>query len=108
MSKRIKMKLKKGHQVIVIAGKDKGKVGEIVKVLPENNKLIISNINTVKKHAKPTQTSKGGIIVKSMPINASNVAFYDPKDKVASRIGYKILDNGKKERFSKKSGEIIG
>ncbi len=103
-----KMKLKKGDTVLVIAGKDKGKTGEIIKSFPQESKVLVSGVNEVKKHQKPSRASEGGIVVKSMPIHISNVSFYDKKAEKASRVGYKTLDNGEKKRFAKKTGEIIG
>ncbi len=102
-----KLKLKKGDQVVVITGKDKGKTGEIVKALPADNKVVVAGINSVKKHQKPSQTSAGGIVTKDMPIHVSNVALVDPKDSTATRVGYKTLENGEKVRVAKKSGEVV-
>ena len=102
-----KLKLKKGYKVIAITGKDKGKVGEIVQVLPLENKVIVAGLNAVKKHTKPSKTSSGGIVTKNMPIHISNVAFFDAKVQKATKIGYKVLENGEKVRFAKKSGEVI-
>jgi len=102
-----KCKIKKGDNVIVIAGKDKGKKGEVLSVNPSKRKVIVSGINTVKKHEKPSATSPGGIVNKDMPMSISNVAVVDPKNGKATKIGYKTLDNGDKVRFAKDSGEII-
>lgn len=102
-----KMKIKKGDNVIVLAGKDKGKTGQVIKAMPTDRKLVVSGVNEVKKHTKPTRTSEGGIVVKSMPIHVSNVAFYDEKNKKASRVGYKVLKDGTKKRLVKTSGEVI-
>ncbi len=100
-------KLKKGDSVFILAGKDKGKSGQIIKVLPFKNKALVQGVNLVKKHTKPSQTNKGGIESVEMPIHMSNLAFNDPKLNKASRIGFKFLEDGKKIRFSKKSGETI-
>ncbi len=102
------MKIKKGDKVIVITGKDKGKTGEVTKAMPKENKVIVSGVNMVKRHQKPTQENAGGIVSKEAPIHVSNVAIVDPKSGKASRIGTKILDNGRKVRVAKKSGEVIG
>ena len=102
-----KLKLKKGDQVIVIAGKDKGKKGEVLKALPAENKVIVSGINQAKKHQRPTHMQAGGIITKDMPIHVSNVALLDPKEDKATRVGYKILEDGTKTRFAKLSGEDV-
>jgi len=102
-----KLKIKKGDKVKVITGKNKGKVGDVIKVFPTENKLIVSGVNLVKKHTKPSQTSEGGIVQKELPIHVSNVSHVDPKTNEATKVGYKTLDDGKKIRFAKKSGEII-
>ena len=102
-----KIKLKKGYNVIIIAGKDKGKTGEITKILPSSNKVVVSGINTVKKHMKPSRNNQGGIVQKEMPLDVSNVAFLDVKTQKASRIGYKVSENGERQKISKRSGEAI-
>lgn len=102
-----KIKLKKGDEVIVTSGKNKGKKGTIIKIIPKTNKAIVSGVNLVKKHIKPTQYKEGGIEQKELPLNISNVAFIDPKTGKATRIGYKILEDGTKVRIARKSGEII-
>ena len=101
-----KMKIKKGDKVIVIAGDDKGKTGEVLKAMPKLGKVIVQGVNLVKRHTKPSQTSAGGIITKEAPINVSNVAIVDPKTGKATKVGYKE-ENGKKVRFARKSGEVI-
>ena len=103
----LKVKLKKGDKVIVIAGKDKGKTGEITKVLVKESKVLVSGINMVKRHTKPTQENAGGIISKEMPIHISNVAFIDPKTSKATRLGFKMDKDGRKVRVAKKSGEVV-
>lgn len=102
-----KMKIRSGDKVIVTNGKDKGKTGTVLKVMIQDNKLLVSGINLVKKHMKPSQKSEGGIISKEMPIHVSNVAHVDPKSGAATKVGYKTLKDGVKTRFAKKSGEII-
>ncbi|HJD62644.1 MAG TPA: 50S ribosomal protein L24 [Rickettsia endosymbiont of Degeeriella rufa] len=104
----IKLKVKKGDEVIVITGKYKGKKGKILKVFPEKNKIVVSGINLVKKHTKPTQVSEGGIITKELPIDISNVAHVDPKTGNHTKVAFKFLEDGSKVRIAKKSGEIIG
>ena len=100
------MKLKKGDTVVVIAGKDKGKEGEIVQVLPSDNQVIVNGVNTAKKHQKArTANQQGGIIDRDMPVDASNVMLVH-KGK-PTRVGYRV-ENGKKVRFAKKTGEVIG
>ena len=101
-----KIKLKKGDEVIVLAGKDKGKTGKIIKMVPKQMKAIVSEINKVKKNQKPDNNQPGGIIDKEMPIHISNLSFYDPELKKGIRIGYK-LDKSKKARINKSSGKEI-
>ena len=101
-----KFKLRKGDEVIVLAGKDKGKTGKIVKMLPKQMKAIVSDINKVKKNQKPDNNQPGGIIDKEMPLHISNLSFYDPEIKKGVKIGFKINDN-KKVRFNKKSNKEI-
>ena len=103
----IKFKLRKGDEVIVLTGKDKGKTGKIVKMLPKQKKAIVSEINKVKKNQKPDNNQPGGIIEKEMPITISNVAFMDEKEMKATKIGYKFLEDGRKVRYSKLTGDII-
>jgi len=102
-----KLKIIKGDKVQVVTGKNKGRIGEVLQVFPSKNRVIISGVNLAKKHVKPSQKNEGGIIQKELPINISNVSHIDPKTKEMTKIGYKVLENGKKVRFSKKSGEII-
>jgi large subunit ribosomal protein L24 len=97
-------KYKKGDEVIVRTGKDKGKVGKISQVINETDKVIIAGINVSKKHQKPSQDSKGGIVNKDMPIHISNILAYDAKNKKHSKVGFKIVD-GKKVRILKSNGE---
>tara|TARA_B100001057_G_scaffold452451_1_gene496330 strand:+ start:321 stop:635 length:315 start_codon:yes stop_codon:yes gene_type:complete len=101
-----KLKLKKGDEVIVLAGKDKGKTGKIVKMIPKQMKAIVSEVNRVKKNQKPDNNQPGGIIDKEMPIHISNLSFYDPELKKGIRIGYK-LNNNKKTRINKSTGKDI-
>ena len=103
---KIKLKLKKGDEVIVLAGKDKGKTGKIIKMVPKQMKAVVSEINKVKKNQKPDNNQPGGIIDKEMPIHISNLSFYDPELKKGIRIGYK-LDKNKKARVNKSSGKEI-
>lgn len=98
------MKLRKGDEVVVIAGKDKGKTGVISRVV-HPDRVIVDGVNLAKKHQKPTRsTMQGGIIDKEMPLHVSNVAIVDPKTGTASRIGYRFDANGDKVRISRKSG----
>ena len=102
-----KLKLKKGDEVIVIAGKDKGKTGKITKMNPDISKAIVSGVNKVKKHQKPDNNQAGGIIEKEMPIHISNLAFYDTALKKGVRVGFKFDQKNKKIRINKNSGKII-
>ncbi|MCW2317072.1 LSU ribosomal protein L24P [Rhodoblastus acidophilus] len=100
-------KIKKGDKVVVIAGRDKGRKGEVTLVLPKEGRAVVSGVNTVKRHQKQTQGQEGGIITKEAPIQLSNIAIADPKDGAATRVGFKILEDGRKVRFAKRSGELI-
>lgn len=102
-----KLKIKKGDQVVVLTGRDKGAKGEVLKVLPKEARVVVQGINKVKKHNKPTQFSAGGIEEKELSIHVSNVALADPKTGKATRVGYKTLKDGKKVRFAKASGETV-
>ena len=102
-----KLKLKKGDKVIVVAGKNKGNTGEIIKVYPDKNRVMVRGINIVKRHTKPTQNNAGGIVEKEGTIHISNIAYLDEKENKPSRLGFKILEDGRKVRMSKKSGEVI-
>lgn len=99
-------KIKTGDEVIVLAGKDKGKKGKVERIIKEDNKAVVTGINQAKKHQKPAMGEPGGIKTKNMPINLSNIAVVDPKEGTATRIGFKEVD-GKKVRFAKKSGEVL-
>jgi len=103
---KVKIKLKKGDNVLVITGKDKGKSGSILSIIPKNNRAIVKGVNIVKKHQKPSKQSGGGIIEKELSIQLSNLAFISIKDGKKTKIGYK-LEKNKKIRFERKTGEII-
>ena len=100
-------KIKKGDKVVVIAGRDKGRKGEVTLVMPKENRAVVSGINLVKRHQKQSQTTEGGIISKEAPIQLSNIAIADPKDGAPTRVGFKILDDGRKVRVAKRSGDLI-
>jgi large subunit ribosomal protein L24 len=102
-----KMKIRKGDHVIVITGKDKGKKGEVLKVMPAENRVIVRCVAVVRRHQRQTATQEGGIVTKEGPIHVSNVALEDPKDGSPTRVGYKFLKDGRKVRFAKRSDEII-
>jgi large subunit ribosomal protein L24 len=100
-------KIKKGDKVVVLAGRDKGKAGEVLQVLPKDARAVVRGVNMVKKHTKQSQQSEGGIISKEATIDLSNLAVADPKDGKPTRVGFKILDDGRKVRFAKRSGDLI-
>jgi large subunit ribosomal protein L24 len=102
-----KMKLKKGDDVIVISGREKGKQGKIVKVIPDERRVVIGGVNKMKRHTKPSRDGAGGIVEKEMPLHASNVMLVDPKSGKGTRVGFKTLADGKKVRVARKSGEVI-
>ncbi len=100
-------KIKKGDRVVVLAGRDKGRSGEVVQVQPKEARAIVRGVNTVKRHQKQTAKMEGGIITKEAPIHLSNLAIADPKNNKPTRVGFKILPDGRKVRFAKRSGELI-
>ncbi len=100
-------KIKKGDNVVVLAGRDKGKTGEVIKVMPAENRVVVSGVNVVKRHTRPTQADAGGIKEKEAAIHVSNVAVADPKTGEPTRVGFKTLEDGRKVRFAKSSGEVI-
>ena len=102
-----KIKIKKGDEVVVLTGKDKGAKGEVLKVIPATSRVIVKGVNVVTKHQKPTQLSAGGITKHELSVHVSNVALADPKTGKATRIGYKTLKDGKKVRVALKSGETV-
>ena len=101
------LKIKKGDRVVVISGRDKGKSGEVISVAPRENRAFVRGVNIVRRHQKQTQAAEGGIIAKEGPIHLSNLLLEDPKDGKPTRIGFKFLDDGRKVRFAKRSGEVI-
>ncbi|GFO80685.1 50S ribosomal protein L24 [Methyloceanibacter sp.] len=101
------LKIKKGDHVVVLTGKDKGKRGEVLKVLPSENRAIVQGVAQVRRHQRQTAAQEGGIITKEAPIHVSNLALEDPKDGQPTRVGYKFLKDGRKVRFAKRSGEVI-
>ncbi len=99
-------KIKKGDRVIVLAGRDKGKTGEVLKMLPSENRAVVQGVNVMKRHTRPSQANAGGIIEKEASIDLSNISHIDPQDNKATRIGFRE-ENGRKIRFAKRSGEPI-
>lgn len=102
-----KLKIKKGDQVIVISGRDKGKKGQVLRVFPKNGRVIVQGINLVSKHVRASATDAGGIKKKEASLDVSNVLHLDPSLGIPTRIGYKVLEDGRKVRFAKRSGEVI-
>ena len=102
-----KLKIKKGDRVIVTSGRDKGKTGEVLKILTKNNLALVQGVNMAKRHQRPTQATTGGIVEMEAAIHVSNLAHIDPKDQNPTRVGYKTLEGGRKVRFAKRSGEVI-
>ena len=100
-------KIKKGDRVIVTTGRDRGKKGEVIKVFPKEDRALVSGVNTVKRHQRQTQKQQGGIVNKELPVQLSNLAHVDPKSGQATRVGWKVLGDGRRVRFAKKSGEVI-
>ena len=102
-----KLRVKKGDEVIVLTGRERGKKGSVLKVMPKDQRLLVQGVNMVKRHTRPSQTNPGGIIEKEGSLHVSNVAHVDPKTSEPTRVGYRFLDDGRKVRFAKRSGEII-
>jgi len=100
-------KIKKGDKVVVLAGRDKGKTGEVTKVVPAEARAFVAGVNMVQRHTKPQGVNEGGIISKESAIHLSNLAVADPKDGKATRVGFKIQEDGTKVRVAKRSGEVI-
>jgi len=101
------MKIKTGDQVVVIAGKDRNKTGKVIRVIESANRVVVEGVNTAIKHVRKTKTAKGKKVEFNAPLNASNVMLIDPKSKKATRVGYQINKEGKKERIAKKSKTVI-
>lgn len=102
-----KLKIRKGDRVIVTTGRDKGRSGDVLRVLPAESRVVVAGVNLVKKHQRQSVKAEGGIIEREAPIHVSNVAHADPRDGAPTRVGYKILDDGRKVRVARRSGEQI-
>ena len=102
-----KMKIKKGDNVVIITGRDKGKTGEVLRVLPAERRLIVQGIHVAHRHTKPRMGDPGGIVDKELTIHVSNVAHIDPQSGKPTRVGYKTLDDGRKVRIARRSGEVL-
>ncbi len=102
-----KLRIRKGDEVIVISGKDKGKKGSVLKVVPSTRRVLVQGVNMIKRHMRPTSAGPGGIVEKEAMLDISNIAHIDPKLDKPTRVGYRVLKNGRKVRFAKLSGEVI-
>ena len=100
-------RIKKGDRVVVTTGRDKGKSGEVTRVIPKENRVLVQGVNMIKRHQKQTQGQTGGIVEREAAIHVSNVMIADPKSGEPTRVGFKTLEDGKKVRFAKRSGEVI-
>jgi large subunit ribosomal protein L24 len=100
-------KIKKGDKVVVLTGRDKGRAGEVLQVIPRESRAVVRGVNIVKRHQRQTPSQEGGIISKEGTIHLSNLALADPKDGKATRVGFKIQDDGRKVRVAKRSGDLI-
>ena len=100
-------KIKKGDKVVVLTGRDSGRSGEVVRVMPKEERALVRGVNLVKRHQRQTMNQAGGIIQKEAPIHLSNLALADPKDGKPTRVGFKVLEDGRKVRFAKRSGDLI-
>jgi large subunit ribosomal protein L24 len=103
----LKLKIKKGDNVVVISGRDKGKTGEVLRVLPAESRAVVQGVNIARRHTKPRVGDPGGIVEKELPIHISNLAHIDPQSGRATRVGYKFLEDGRKVRVARRSGEVI-
>ena len=100
-------KIRKGDKVVVLSGRSKGRRGEVLKMMPKEDRAIVQGVNMVKRHTRPTAQSTGGIIEREGPIHVSNLAHVDPRTGEPTRVGFRILEDGRKVRFAKRSGEVI-
>ena len=100
-------KIKKGDKVVVLTGRDSGRTGEVVQVMPKDDRAVVRGVNVVKKHQKQSMNQEGGIISKEASIHLSNLAVADPKDGKPTRVGFRVLEDGRKVRFAKRSGDPI-
>jgi large subunit ribosomal protein L24 len=102
-----KLKIKKGDNVVVISGRDKGKSGEVLRVYPTEARAIVQGVHIARRHTKPRMGDPGGIVEKELTIHVSNLAHVDPQSGKPTRVGYKFLDDGRKIRFARRSGEML-
>jgi large subunit ribosomal protein L24 len=102
-----KMKIKKGDEVVVISGRDKGKIGQVLRAFPADARVLVQGVHVARRHQKPRMGDPGGIVEKELTIHVSNVALRDPQSGKPTRVGYKMLDGGRKVRVARRSGEVI-
>ena len=102
-----KLKIKKGDNVVVITGRDKGKTGEVLRVFPAEARVIVQGVHLAKRHTRPRMGEPGGIVEKELPIHISNIAHIDPQSRKPTRVGFRRLGDGRKVRFARRSGEVI-
>lgn len=100
-------KIKKGDKVVVLAGKDKGKRGEVIKMVAGADRALVQGVNIIRRHQRQTAAQQGGILTREAPVHVSNLAIEDPKDGEPTRVGFRTLNDGRKVRFAKRSGEVI-
>ena len=100
-------KIKKGDKVVVLTGRDKGKTGEVFQVMPKETRALVRGVNLVKRHQKQSASQEAGIVSKEAPVHLSNIALLDPKDGKPTRVGFKVLEDGRKVRVAKRSGDLI-
>ena len=102
-----KLKIKRGDSVVVIAGRDKGRTGEVLRVFPDESRVIVQGVHVAKRHTRQRMGEPGGIVEKELTIHISNIAHVDPQSRKPTRVGYRRLDDGRKVRFARRSGEVI-
>ncbi|BBK35724.1 50S ribosomal protein L24 [Allostella sp. ATCC 35155] len=107
MAMSVKMKIKKGDRVVVITGRDKGKIGTVLRAIPTESRVVVEGVNMVKRHTRQTARDQGGVVEKEGTIHVSNVAHVDPKSNKPTRVGFKNLEDGRKVRVARDSGEVI-
>jgi len=100
-------KIKKGDKVVILTGRDKGKTGEVFQVMPKETRALVRGVNLVKRHQKQSASQEAGIVSKEAPVHLSNIALLDPKDGKPTRVGFKVLEDGRKVRVAKRSGDLI-
>lgn len=103
----VKLKIKKGDNVVVLTGRDKGKTGTVMKVMPKESRVVVQGVNVVKRHTRPAAGQQGGIVEKESTIHVSNVSLVDPKTSKPTRVGFKTVDGGRKVRVARRSGEVL-